>query len=96
VWPGIRLHSVGDCTAGLQMVTGETPGAARWCSPRTRRTSIRTSRRGGRCGVSNLPEMLTAFDTIDRLARPAKLTVSGDGPQVADRFKPVEPGIKIV
>jgi hypothetical protein len=39
--------------------------------------------------------MLTAFDTIDRLAGSAKLIVAGHDPQVADRFKPVEPGIKI-
>ena len=43
--------------------------------------------------ITNLPEMLTAFDTIDRLAGSAKLIVAGHDPQVADRFKPVEPGI---
>jgi hypothetical protein len=42
---------------------------------------------------ANLPEMLTAFDTIDKLAGSAKLIVAGHDPQVADRFKPVEPGI---
>jgi hypothetical protein len=37
--------------------------------------------------------MLTAFDTIDKLASSAKLIVAGHDPQVTDRFKPVEPGI---
>jgi hypothetical protein len=43
------------------------------------------------------PEMLTAFETIERLAAgSAKLVVAGHDPQVADRFKPVELGaIKI-
>ena len=43
--------------------------------------------------ITSLPEMLTAFETIDRLAGSAKLVVAGHDPQVADRFKPVEPGI---
>jgi hypothetical protein len=43
--------------------------------------------------ITSLPEMLTAFETIDRLAGSAKLVVAGPHPQVADRFKPVEPGI---
>ena len=43
--------------------------------------------------ITSLPEMLTAFDTIDRLAGSAKLVVAGHDPQVSERFKPVEPGI---
>src|SRR5438132_981513 len=43
--------------------------------------------------ITHLPEMLTAFDTIDRLAGSAKLVVAGHDPQVSERFKPVEPGI---
>jgi len=43
--------------------------------------------------ITSLPEMLTAFETIDTLAGSAKLIVAGHDPQVAERFKSVEPGI---
>ena len=43
--------------------------------------------------ITSLPEMLTAFETIDALAGAEKLVVAGHDPEVADRFKTVEPGI---
>ena len=43
--------------------------------------------------ITNLPEMLTAFDTIDALAGAQRLVVAGHDPLVAERFTPVEPGI---
>ena len=43
--------------------------------------------------ITSLPEMLTAFETIRTLAGPQRLIVAGHDPEVADRFKPVEPGI---
>jgi hypothetical protein len=43
--------------------------------------------------ITSLPEMVAAFETIDDLAGPSKLIVAGHDPQVADRFKQVEPGI---
>ena len=43
--------------------------------------------------ITSLPQMLTAFETIDRLAGSTKLVVAGHDPQVKDRFKEVEPGI---
>jgi hypothetical protein len=58
---------------------------------------VRVHRVGGHTAglqiITSLPEMLTAFETIDRLAGSAKLVVAGHDSQVADRFKPVEPGI---
>ena len=43
--------------------------------------------------ITNLPEMYAAFETIDALAGTERLVVAGHDPQVADRFKPAEPGI---
>jgi hypothetical protein len=43
--------------------------------------------------ITSLPEMLAAFETIDRLAGREKLIVAGHDPLVADRFKPVADGI---
>ena len=43
--------------------------------------------------ITNLPQMLAAFDTIDALAGPERLIVAGHDPEVANRFKPTEPGI---
>jgi hypothetical protein len=43
--------------------------------------------------MTSLPEMLTGFETIHRLAGADKLIVAGHDPQVSDRFKAVEPGI---
>ncbi len=43
--------------------------------------------------ITNLPEMLSAFETIDALAGAEKLVVAGHDPEVADRFKAVEQGI---
>jgi len=47
--------------------------------------------------ITNLPEMLAAFDTIHALAGAEKLIVAGHDPLVNERFTTVEPGIiKIV
>src|SRR5439155_1725315 len=43
--------------------------------------------------ITSLPEMLEAFETIHALAGAERLIVAGHDPLVADRFKPVEPGI---
>jgi hypothetical protein len=43
--------------------------------------------------ITSLPEMLEAFETIHALAGTERLIVAGHDPQVAERFKPVEPGI---
>jgi hypothetical protein len=43
--------------------------------------------------ITSLPEMLAAFETIDRLAGDPGRIVAGHDPEVAARFKIVEPGI---
>jgi hypothetical protein len=43
--------------------------------------------------ITNLPEMLEAFETIYALAGAEKLIVAGHDPEVAGRFNTVEPGI---
>ncbi|MEK7701102.1 MAG: N-acyl homoserine lactonase family protein [candidate division NC10 bacterium] len=93
VLPGIRVHRVGGHTAGLQIVTVDTP----------RGTVVLTSDashfyRNVETGqpvqiITSLPEMLQAFETIHALAGAERLIVAGHDPQVAERFKPVEPGI---
>jgi len=93
VLPGIRVHKVGGHTAGLQIVSVQT----------ARGTLVLTSDashfyRNVETGqpvqiITSLPEMLEAFDTIHALAGAEKLIVAGHDPQVAERFKEVEPGI---
>lgn len=93
VLPGIRVHRVGGHTAGLQIVTVQT----------ARGTVVLTSDashfyRNVETGqpvqiITSLPEMLQAFETINTLAGREKLIVAGHDPQVAERFKTVEPGI---
>src|SRR5438132_1051995 len=43
--------------------------------------------------ITNLPEMLEAFETIHALAGAEKLIVAGHDPEVAGRFTTIEPGI---
>jgi glyoxylase-like metal-dependent hydrolase (beta-lactamase superfamily II) len=93
VRPGITVHRVGGHTAGLQIVTVKTE----------RGTVVLTSDashfyRNVETGqpvqiITSLPEMLAAFETIHALAGPEKLIVAGHDPEVADRFKQIEPGI---
>ena len=93
VMPGIRVHRVGGHTAGLQIVTVDT----------TRGRVVLTSDASHFYRnvetfqptqiITSLPEMLSAFETIHELAGPQKLIVAGHDPDVAERFKPVEPGI---
>jgi glyoxylase-like metal-dependent hydrolase (beta-lactamase superfamily II) len=93
VFPGITLHRVGGHTAGLQIVSVQT----------TRGTVVLTSdaahfyrnveTRQPVQIITSLPEMLAAFETIHALAGPQRLIVAGHDPQVAERFKPIEPGI---
>ncbi len=93
VVPGITLHRVGGHTAGLQIVTVETARG-----PVVLTSDASHFYRNVETGqpvqiITSLPEMLAAFDTINALAGPQRLIVAGHDPQVADRFKPVEPGI---
>ena len=93
VWPGIRVHRVGGHTAGLQIVTVETRRGTVVLTSDASHFYHNVETRQPVQIITSLPEMLTAFETIDRLAGSAKLVVAGHDPQVADRFKPVEPGI---
>lgn len=93
VLPGLRVHRVGGHTAGLQIVSVET---ARGRVVLTSDAShfYRNVERGQPVQIiTSLPEMLAAFDTIHALAGDAKLIVAGHDPEVAERFKPVEPGV---
>ena len=93
VWPGIRVHRVGGHTAGLQIVTVETRRGPVVLTSDASHFYRNVETRQPVQIITSLPEMLTAFDTIDALAGSAKLIVAGHDPQVAERFKPVEPGI---
>jgi glyoxylase-like metal-dependent hydrolase (beta-lactamase superfamily II) len=93
VLPGIVLHRVGGHTAGLQIVTVQTRRG-----PVVLTSDASHFYRNVETGqpvqiITSLPEMLTAFDTIHALAGAQKMIVAGHDPAVADRFKPVEPGI---
>ncbi len=93
ILPGLRVHRVGGHTAGLQIVTVDTArgrvvltsDAAHFYQNVERRQPVQI--------ITNLPEMYAAFDTIDALAGNDRLVVTGHDPQVAQRFKPEEPGI---
>ena len=43
--------------------------------------------------ITNLPQMLAGFETIDALAGAKERVVVGHDPEVATRFEQVEPGI---
>jgi glyoxylase-like metal-dependent hydrolase (beta-lactamase superfamily II) len=93
VLPGIVVHRVGGHTAGLQIVTVETRRG-----PVVLTSDASHFYRNVETGqpvqiITSLPEMLTAFDTIQALAGPQQLIVAGHDPLVAERFKPLEPGI---
>ena len=93
VLPGINVYRVGGHTAGLQIVTVATArgtvvltsDASHFYRNVETRQPVQIS--------TNLPEMLAAFETIHALAGPQRLIVAGHDPQVAERFKPMEPGI---
>jgi glyoxylase-like metal-dependent hydrolase (beta-lactamase superfamily II) len=93
VRPGITLHRVGGHTAGLQIVSVQTARG-----PVVLTSDASHFYRNVETGqpvqiITSLPEMLAAFETIHTLAGAAKLIVAGHDPQVAERFKRVEPGI---
>ena len=91
--PGLRVHRVGGHTPGLQIVTVET-GRGRVVLTSDAAHLYRNVERYQPVQIiTSLPEMLAAFDTIHDLAGPDGLIVAGHDPEVADRFKVVEPGI---
>jgi glyoxylase-like metal-dependent hydrolase (beta-lactamase superfamily II) len=93
VLPGIRVHRVGGHTAGLQIVTVQTAGGPVVLTSDASHFYRNVEKRQPVQIITSLPEMLTAFETIDALAGAQRLVVAGHDPEVADRFKTVEPGI---
>ena len=93
VLPGITVHWVGGHTAGLQIVTVETRRGTVVLTSDASHFYRNVETRQPVQIITSLPEMLQAFETIHALAGAEKLIVAGHDPQVADRFKPVEPGI---
>ena len=93
VLPGLRLHRVGGHTAGLQIVSVQTARGPVVLTSDASHFYHNVEKRQPVQIITSLPEMLTAFETIDALAGSERLIVAGHDPLVADRFKPVEPGI---
>jgi glyoxylase-like metal-dependent hydrolase (beta-lactamase superfamily II) len=93
VLPGIRVHRVGGHTAGLQIVTVQTARGPVVLTSDASHFYRNVETRQPVQIITSLPEMLQAFETIHELAGPEKLIVAGHDPQVAERFKVVEPGI---
>jgi glyoxylase-like metal-dependent hydrolase (beta-lactamase superfamily II) len=93
VLPGIHVHRVGGHTAGLQIVTVETARGRVVLTSDASHFYRNVERMQPVQIITNLPEMLSAFETIHALAGPERLIVAGHDPEVAERFKPVEPGI---
>ena len=93
VAPGVRVHRVGGHTAGLQIVTVETARGPVVLTSDASHFYRNVEKRQPVQIITSLPEMLTAFETIDALAGAERLIVAGHDPEVAERFQTVEPGI---
>jgi glyoxylase-like metal-dependent hydrolase (beta-lactamase superfamily II) len=93
VLPGIRVHRVGGHTAGLQIVTVKTARGTVVLTSDASHFYRNVETRQPVQIITNLPEMLEAFETIHALAGAEKLIVAGHDPDVARRFTTVEPGI---
>jgi glyoxylase-like metal-dependent hydrolase (beta-lactamase superfamily II) len=93
VMPGVRVPRVGGHTAGLQIVTVDTPRGRVVLTSDASHFYRNLERRQPVQIITSLPDMLAAFERIDALAGAERLVVTGHDPEVAERFKPVEPGI---
>src|SRR5881396_1715933 len=93
VLPGLRVHRVGGHTAGLQIVSVETARGTVVLTSDASHFYRNVETRQPVQIITNLPEMLEAFETIHALAGAEKLIVAGHDPEVAGRFTTVEPGI---
>ncbi|RPH77935.1 MAG: N-acyl homoserine lactonase family protein [Candidatus Rokuibacteriota bacterium] len=93
VLPGLRVHRVGGHTAGLQIVTVSTAEGPVVLTSDASHFYHNVETRQPVQIITNLPEMVQAFETIHALAGATKLIVAGHDPQVAERFKQIEPGI---
>jgi glyoxylase-like metal-dependent hydrolase (beta-lactamase superfamily II) len=93
VLPGLRVHWVGGHTAGPQIVSVETAGGRVVLASDASHFYRNVERRQPTQIITDLPQMLAAFDTIHALAGARERIVAGHDPEVAARFKPIEPGI---
>ena len=93
VLPGIKVHRVGGHTAGLQIVTVQTERGTVVLTSDASHFYRNVETRQPVQIITSLPEMLQAFETIHALAGAERLIVAGHDPEVANRFKPAEPGI---
>jgi len=93
VLPGLWVHRVGGHTAGLQVVSVETAQGRVVLTSDASHFYRNVERRQPVQIITNLPEMLAAFDTIETLAGRERLIVAGHDPLVAERFDVVEPGV---
>lgn len=93
VFPGLHVHRVGGHTAGLQLVSVDTGNGRVVLTSDASHFYRNVERRQPVQIITSLPEMLAAFDTIHALAGASGRIVAGHDPEVAVRFKPVEPGI---
>ncbi len=93
VLPGLSVHRVGGHTAGLQIVSVETARGRVVLTSDASHFYRNLERRQPVQIITNLPEMLAAFDAIEALAGRERLIVAGHDPLVAERFEAVEPGV---
>jgi glyoxylase-like metal-dependent hydrolase (beta-lactamase superfamily II) len=88
VFPGLDGH-----TAGLQIVTVETAQGRIVLTSDAAHFYRNVERYQPAQLFTSLPQMLAGFDTIHALAGDRSRIVAGHDPEVAERFKPLEPGV---
>jgi glyoxylase-like metal-dependent hydrolase (beta-lactamase superfamily II) len=93
VLPGLRVHRVGGHTAGLQVVSVDTARGPVVLTSDASHFYRNIERRQPVQIITNLPEMLAAFETIETLAGRDGAIVAGHDPLVGERFEVVEPGV---
>ena len=93
VFPGLRVHWLGGHTAGLQIVTVETAQGRIVLTSDAAHFYRNVERYQPAQLFTSLPQMLAGFDTIHALAGDRSRIVAGHDPEVAERFKPLEPGV---
>jgi glyoxylase-like metal-dependent hydrolase (beta-lactamase superfamily II) len=93
VLPGLRLHRVGGHTAGLQILSVETTRGRVVLTSDAAHFYRNVEKYQPTQIITSLPEMLAGFDTINALAGDPARVVTGHDPEVATRFKPLEPGV---
>ena len=84
---------MGGHTAGLQIMSVETARGRIVLTSDAAHFYRNVERYQPTQIITSLPEMLAGFDTINALAGDPARVVTGHDPEVAARFKPLEPGI---